>query len=205
MFKLANGKEIDIEEVMNAMEDSDLTHHYFLDAETGKVEFIFEDVEEDWEERLEEIDLERYEMIPQLPSYEKYNWMVSFVEKVVSFEMPDWVDRFSIALDGKGAFGRFKRVLHEAGEGLPGVWAQWERDHLYEAMQDWFESLGIGITEDFYFDNCPICEAMRKAEEEGRSLSKTELKKVFKQAGEDGHHVEGEMLTGGSEDAENYN
>lgn len=34
----------------------------------------------------------------------------------------------------------------------------------------------------FYFDDCPICQAMKKAEEEGRALSSSETKKAFEKA-----------------------
>lgn len=33
-----------------------------------------------------------------------------------------------------------------------------------------------------YFDDCPICQAMKKAEEEGRSLSEEELREAFAKA-----------------------
>lgn len=33
-----------------------------------------------------------------------------------------------------------------------------------------------------YYDDCPICRAMKKAEEEGRSLSEAELKEAFAKA-----------------------
>lgn len=35
---------------------------------------------------------------------------------------------------------------------------------------------------DSYYDDCPICQAMKKAEEEGKSLSEEELKEVFAKA-----------------------
>jgi hypothetical protein len=33
-----------------------------------------------------------------------------------------------------------------------------------------------------FYDDCPICRAMKKAEEEGRGLSEKELKKAFQEA-----------------------
>lgn len=33
-----------------------------------------------------------------------------------------------------------------------------------------------------YYDDCPICQAMKKAEEEGRSLSEKEVKEAFAKA-----------------------
>lgn len=37
---------------------------------------------------------------------------------------------------------------------------------------------------DTYFDDCPICQAMKKAEEEGRNLSEKELVEAFAEANE---------------------
>lgn len=39
----------------------------------------------------------------------------------------------------------------------------------------------ISSSETFY-DDCPICQAMKKAEEEGRSLSEAEAKEAFAKA-----------------------
>jgi len=45
-----------------------------------------------------------------------------------------------------------------------------------------------------YFDDCPVCQAMKKAEEEGRELSYEELKKAFKEANELGGIIVGDEV-----------
>ena len=45
-----------------------------------------------------------------------------------------------------------------------------------------------------YFDDCPICQAMKRAEEQGRTLSLSELKTAFKAAEEQGTVVSGEWF-----------
>jgi hypothetical protein len=35
---------------------------------------------------------------------------------------------------------------------------------------------------EFYFDDCPICRVMKKAENEGKDITYDELKKAFKEA-----------------------
>lgn len=52
---------------------------------------------------------------------------------------------------------------------------------------------------NFYFDDCPICCALKKAEEEGKNLTITELKQSFKEATAKAAVVEGPLI----EDAEN--
>ena len=44
------------------------------------------------------------------------------------------------------------------------------------------------------FDDCPICQAMKAAQEQGRELTLEELKEVFKKAKEKGAIVGGEWL-----------
>lgn len=45
-----------------------------------------------------------------------------------------------------------------------------------------------------YFDNCPICETTKKAEEQGKDLTIEELKDAFKKSKEKGAIVGGEMF-----------
>jgi len=37
-------------------------------------------------------------------------------------------------------------------------------------------------SESFYFDDCSVCRAMKKADQEGRELSMKELIRAFKKA-----------------------
>lgn len=45
-----------------------------------------------------------------------------------------------------------------------------------------------------YFDDCPVCRAMKEAEESGRSLSEEELKQLFKEAEKKGAVVGGPLM-----------
>ena len=47
---------------------------------------------------------------------------------------------------------------------------------------------------DQYFDDCPICQATKKAEEQNRDLSLEELKEAFKESKKKGGIVGGEMF-----------
>lgn len=50
------------------------------------------------------------------------------------------------------------------------------------------------FTEEDFYDDCPICQAMKEAEKEKRELSSGELKKAFTQAKEKGGIVGGEWF-----------
>jgi hypothetical protein len=46
---------------------------------------------------------------------------------------------------------------------------------------------------EFYFDDCPICRAVKKAEDENRDLTYDELKKAFDKAKKQGKVISGEL------------
>jgi hypothetical protein len=122
MATLPNGKPIDMDMLEAAMEDSDLTNRYFLNLVTGKVVFFSEYVglsDED-EHLLEEIDgSDDYVAVERISSHEAYQWMVDFVDEMVAPTDEHAAEKLSIALNGKGAFRRFKDTLY-------GVDDQWE-------------------------------------------------------------------------------
>ncbi|MDO8638005.1 MAG: hypothetical protein Q7R43_00390 [Candidatus Daviesbacteria bacterium] len=41
------------------------------------------------------------------------------------------------------------------------------------------DSMTLISSSDMVYDDCPICQAMKKAEEDGKSLNEKELKEVF--------------------------
>lgn len=145
MRKLA----VDTAELAAAMEDHSYEFDWYLDTETGKVLMLPGDAaldpgawpEEEIEryERLMEEDPERFQPTPQIPSHQGYDWMSSFTETVED-ELIRQVLR--VALDGQGAFGRFRRTL----TGYPEERERWFRYHherIEAEMRLWLESLGI--------------------------------------------------------------
>lgn len=118
---------VDLEDIAAAMETEMSEDPSYLDTETGQVvaipyelrgEEIFEEEYVEalpaWERDLVPVAREiyegsdRYASIPTAPSYEEYNLMVAFAASVSDRRLRDLL---SGALDGKGAFGRFKRIL----------------------------------------------------------------------------------------------
>ena len=147
MFKLPNGKPIDKDMVEAAMEDASLENAYYLNLQTGEVIFFSEWVDES-EEQQEEIESsEHYVPIERIPSHEAYQWMEHFVAEVVAPKDAQAAEKLSIALMGKGAFRRFKDVLHFVGEEWVQAWYHWRDEQLTQAMREWFASLPVTITE----------------------------------------------------------
>lgn len=51
-----------------------------------------------------------------------------------------------------------------------------------------------GIENEEFFDDCPICQAMKAAKEQERELTQEELKEAFKKAKEGGAVVGGKWF-----------
>lgn len=83
--------------------------HSYLDLETGQVLTIVDSRPEDDEKRRQiRTTTGRYVHLDPASSREQYRWMERFVQSV---EDPPLSERLVLAIDGKGAFRRFKDVL----------------------------------------------------------------------------------------------
>ena len=144
MNTLPNGNPIELDILEAAMEDSDLSNRYYLNVVSGKVVFFSDDLglsEED--ERLsEEIDeSDDYIAVDRIPSREAYQWMVDFVDEMVAPSDENAAEKLSIALEGKGAFRRFKDTLHRVDEKWLQAWYQWRDKQLKAAVEEWLKSV----------------------------------------------------------------
>ncbi len=63
--------------------------------------------------------------IPHIPSHVAYQWMVDFVDEMVAPADEHVAEKLSIALNGKGAFRRFKDTLQRVDEQWLQAWYQW--------------------------------------------------------------------------------
>jgi len=110
---------------------------------------VFVDTADEMEKQIEEIETGgEYIPIERISSHEAYQWMEDFVIEIVA-PKDDYVsEKLSIALMGKGAFRRFKDVLHRVGDEWVQAWYHWRDDRLNQAMKEWFASLPVEIKEE---------------------------------------------------------
>ena len=144
MITLPNGTSIDLDMLETAMEDSDLAHRYFLNLVTGEVVFFSDylGLSDEDERLLEEIDASNdYVAIERIPSHEAYQWMVDFVDEMVAPTDEHAAEKLSIALQGKGAFRRFKDTLHLLDDHWLPAWYQWRDKRLKAALDEWLKSV----------------------------------------------------------------
>lgn len=152
--------KVNISELVSEM---DLGDNYeltaYLDTETGEIISMPDNVmwaaEEggeavadlaDWEKELlrtaESIfgdNENRFLEIPHRQSYEGYNLMVAFAETVHSKGLRE---KLAIALDGKGAFRRFRNVLNDHPDELE-RWYAFKDESMREEAVRWLIVNGI--------------------------------------------------------------
>lgn len=112
----------------------------YLDLGSGKVLTFVDGVAEDEEKRAVVInDEERYLLVDPASSREQYRWMEHFVAAI---EDETLQERLIIAIDGKGAFRRFKDVLlHYPVERER--WFNYRANRLHAYINEWLESRQI--------------------------------------------------------------
>ncbi|SRR5581483_5590975 len=141
---LPNGKPIDLDMLETAMEDADPANRYFLNLVTGEVIFFSGYLGSSGtnEHRLEEINQSNgYVEVERNSSHETYQWMVDFVRERVAPIDKDAAEKLSIALDGKGAFRRFKDTLRHIDEQWLRDWYHWKDKRLKAVAAEWLKSV----------------------------------------------------------------
>jgi len=154
---------IDLSELLVAMDSGNSFEiHNYLDTKTGEIlmisdEFYHEDDDEDDEAaelpewQREEIETARkimndteghFEEIPANESGESYRLMEEFIGSVEEERPRDLLSR---AIDGKGAFRRFKDTLGEFPT-LRERWFRFENERKLEWAREWLESIGLKST-----------------------------------------------------------
>src|SRR5207249_2852520 len=144
MITLPNGKPIDLDMLETAMEDSDQANRYFLNLVSGEVVFFSDylGLSDEDERLLEDIDGSNdYVAVERIPSYVAYQWMVDFVDERVAPADEHAAEQLSIALNGKGAFRRFKGTLYSIDEQWRQAWYQWRDKQLKTVVNEWLKSV----------------------------------------------------------------
>ncbi len=151
--------QVDWDALLPALEDSSREYNeYFLNTDTGEVAVLpieFLDREEDselgedapeWEretfalaKEVEEDEEGRWVQVPFIPSHEAYEHMAQFAETVEDERLRELL---GVALDGRGAFRRFRDVLHR----FPDEFKRWDafKERLVrEWALDWLRGIGV--------------------------------------------------------------
>ena len=137
---------VDLQDLCAAYSDYSGDNTHYLDLETGEIiyisEFMDEDLSGELEERVEEEDEERFIFIPCESPEEGYRDMVDFIVAVKDERVKE---RLSDAVNGRGAFRRFKDALLDYPD-LRSRWFRFKDDRVLERVLEWLEYEEISVT-----------------------------------------------------------
>jgi len=139
--------KIDLDELCEAMENSSYENEYYLDLETGEILFLSEYMDDEETEKLRERlddDPDRYEPIPKAESHVGYEDMRDFIATVENEHLAELLE---IAINGKGAFRRFKDVLLSYPEERE-RWFQFKDDRIQERALEWLDDNDVTLLEE---------------------------------------------------------
>jgi len=151
--------KVDLSELVFEMERGDnMERSGYLDTDTGEIidmpADIIRAVENgetesalvEWDEELAEIadkilcdEKNRFLLIPRRESREGYELMTAFAKTVKSKVLRE---KLAVALDGKGAFRRFRSVLNDHPDELD-RWYKFKDDWMREEAIQWLITNGI--------------------------------------------------------------
>jgi hypothetical protein len=112
---------------------------YYLDLRSGEVQMVPIDrleADDDWpsEDEIDDgLDAGYLLLVEPLGSSVEYEWMAGFAESVSDVRLRE---RLEVALDGRGAFRRFKNaLLHDLAE--RDRWFLFRDERVRQAARDW--------------------------------------------------------------------
>lgn len=131
---------MDLDELCAAYEHNSDMNSQYLDLKSGEIlpvmhqEGVAEQNEKN-KKKIEQDEEGRYVEIPSTDSREGYRDMEDFIQTVDDEHLKE---KLWIAIDGKGAFRRFKKVLAR----YPDVrqrWFEFKDERIKERVVDWLE------------------------------------------------------------------
>jgi hypothetical protein len=118
---------VDLVELVMALSDQDVgEHHWLINPATGRVHVWSDDVGLDGDDSVDAEDLDQAGLraIEPIASRDWYRLMADFADQVSD---PAAQAELGIALQGRGAFRRFRDVLHQRHPDLVGPWRAYEQ------------------------------------------------------------------------------
>lgn len=132
--------QLDLDEIATALSDqSDDDHRWLIDPRSGQVAFWTSDTGIDGENPVDLDDLDLTPIDP-LPSYVWYQDMADFAERVSSEAAGR---RLARAIQGRGAFRRFKNVLYEELPELLPAWHAFRETRANRRAVEWLADGGL--------------------------------------------------------------
>ena len=151
-------EQVDLDELVMALSDQDIgDHHWLIDPRTGSLHLWSHDVGLDGDDTIDGDDLEEMDLlgIDPVPTRQWYRDMADFA---AGLSDPRARTELEIALDGRGAFRRFKNTLHQRHPDLVPTWREFQQARGRRAAITWLVDQGLldPHTGDQYLENHPL-------------------------------------------------
>lgn len=125
---------LDLEEVANALADqTDYEHRWLINPDNGEIVFWTSDTGIDGQHRVDPDELDLIGIDP-LPPHVWYRDMADFAEQIHDEQAGR---RLARAIQGRGAFRRFKSELHEEYPHLLPAWYAFRDNRAHRRAVEW--------------------------------------------------------------------
>lgn len=135
--------KVRLSDIVDAIELTDQFTEYFIDKETGELEWISDMTmtREEQEEIYDRLDEHGFYRLPNSFDIREYDIMEDFAETLTGAAH----NRLSSAIRGKGAFRRFKNTVYDLG--IDEQWYAFQEDAYKRIAAEWCEENGIEYEE----------------------------------------------------------
>ncbi len=138
--------KVRIDVILDAIEMADDNYTYFLDLETGESVFLADELvtgldNEGLEDEIEE-NLERYLRLPTKFEIHEYHIMEEFIWTLKG----DRADKLEHAIQGRGAFRRFKDMVDRMG--ISQQWYDFQAEYYRKLAIEWCQEHGLEYIEE---------------------------------------------------------
>ena len=135
--------KVKLSDIIDAIEMMDQYSEYFLDKETGKVEWVSDMAmnQEEQEEVYDRLDEHGFYRLPTSFDIRDYDIMEDFIDTLSGSNH----DRLASAIQGKGAFRRFKDAVIRLG--IDKQWYDFQADAYKRKAARWCEDNDIEYEE----------------------------------------------------------
>ena len=135
--------KVKLTDIIDAIEEMDQYSEYFLDMETGKVEWVSDMTmtHDEKEEIYDRLDEHGFRRLPSSFDIREYDIMEDFADTLSGAQQK----ALSSAIQGKGAFRRFKDSVYQMG--LDKKWYAFQAEAFKRKAARWCEENDIEYEE----------------------------------------------------------
>lgn len=138
---------IDFNDIIEAFERSNVSHHFFIDIQEHKIVEIDEEFEslDEVEKQLEELERPRYILLPERMPSDDFSIIELFFYDLQKKEIDsELIERFHYILKHRKPFRNFKALL-EQYHIIKEKWFQFKDREIKNQLMNWLFSMDIEL------------------------------------------------------------